>query len=355
MHRDAVLVGDLGQLTDRVDGPDLAIGQHHADDDGMGSDRLAERRGVHAAGGIDLQVSHLKAQVFERFAGSEDRWVLYDARDDVLPLVSPRQRDALDGQVVALGAATGEDDAPRSAAQRLSDLPACALNGVFRLAAAAVDARRVAVPVLEEWEHRVQHLGVQRGRGVVVQVHLSPRGLWFLRDRDHGLALILGRAASAVAGLSLHDVAEQSLVHRESRDRIVAVQISQIVDVTILPLLWAERAAASHIGVDGAFDDVVGDLRSVLDLSAWGRNPHPIPVLDAPRHCVTGAHGDARFRRLSVEAGHTVVLAAEVSEDTGARVEDQRVFLRQGWLGQWALTRLGVDGKPVVAMLFQDC
>ena len=56
VHRDAVLVGDRGELGDRLDGADLVVGPHHADQRDVvrvALERRAHASGVDPADGVD--------------------------------------------------------------------------------------------------------------------------------------------------------------------------------------------------------------------------------------------------------------------------------------------------------------
>ena len=116
MDRDLVGAGDGGQLGDRLHRADLVVGPHDADQRdraGVGRERRLEGRRVDPAGRVDRQPLDLGALVLgqpERRV--HDRVVLDGAGEDPGPARvggPPAPVEALDGEVVRLGAAAGEE------------------------------------------------------------------------------------------------------------------------------------------------------------------------------------------------------------------------------------------------------
>ena len=94
-----------------------------------------------------------------------------DHRAHRAALVPGRQRGADDREVVRLGAARGEDHLVRLGADGLRDLAPRLLDAGPGRPAEPVGARGVAEGLLGEVrEHRLQHLGADRGGGGVVEV-----------------------------------------------------------------------------------------------------------------------------------------------------------------------------------------
>ena len=92
--------------------------------------------------------------------------MLYRRGDDVIV----RLHQAKQRQVVAFGAAAGENDLRGTAVQQLGNLLTRVLDRGARLLSLLVDGRRVAEPLEEVRTHRLKHLGQKRRRGVVVEI-----------------------------------------------------------------------------------------------------------------------------------------------------------------------------------------
>ena len=90
--------------------------------------------------------------------------------DDVVAVGSPGERHALDRQVVALGAAAGEQDLARAAVEHLGDRVARLVQRSAGDAAMAVQARRVAPALAEIRQHRLEDTLVEGRCGGVIQV-----------------------------------------------------------------------------------------------------------------------------------------------------------------------------------------
>ena len=84
VHPDAVLVGDLSDLLDGLDGADLVVGHHDADEGGVGADSSLDilRADVALRGGLDI--GDLEAQTLESCHAVHDGVVLESAGDEVL-------------------------------------------------------------------------------------------------------------------------------------------------------------------------------------------------------------------------------------------------------------------------------
>ena len=83
VHPDAVLVGDLRDLLDGLDGADLVVGHHDADQRGIGADRSLDilRADVALGGGFDI--GDFKAHALQRSHAVHDGMVLEGAGDEV--------------------------------------------------------------------------------------------------------------------------------------------------------------------------------------------------------------------------------------------------------------------------------
>ena len=226
VHRDAVGVGDLDDLGDRLDRADLVVGPHHRDHGdagGIALDGRAEGVDVEPTQVVDVDQLDLGALVGEPVQRVEDGVVLdrgaQDARATrVLRATCPEQ--ALDGEVVRLRAARGEDDLARPAVQRAGDRLAGLLDHPSGVATGAVQGRRVADAtelrghrrccfgedrrgrrVVEIDGHRWSRLRGARGGPDAAQV--TPlRGLWdpVAHAADHGRPRLPHPAVRAGAG-----------------------------------------------------------------------------------------------------------------------------------------------------------
>jgi hypothetical protein len=169
----ATLARDRADLGDRLHGADLVVGEHHRDEDRLVGDGSADVFRVDHAVRVDRQVGDLVALLLEALAGVEHGLVLDLRRDDVVALVLVELCHALDGEVVRLGGARGEDDLLRvlGAEQRRQALTRDA-HGLFGdPAEGVVAARGVAELLREVRQHLLEHARVD-GRGRVV-VHVN--------------------------------------------------------------------------------------------------------------------------------------------------------------------------------------
>ena len=127
VERHPVLVGDGGELRDRLHGADLVVGPHDAgqgDVVGVLRQALAQVVDREVAAPVGLEPGHPGALLREELDRVEDRVVLDAAHDEpgaCRVRGEPRGIRALDGQVVGLGAPGREDDLGRSRAQRARD------------------------------------------------------------------------------------------------------------------------------------------------------------------------------------------------------------------------------------------
>ena len=83
---------------------------------------------------------------------------------------APGGGNALDSEIVRLGAARGEDDLVLGDLEEARDLLACRLHAIARVATEAVDAGRIAEVLAEVRQHRLEHLGVHRCGRVVIEI-----------------------------------------------------------------------------------------------------------------------------------------------------------------------------------------
>ncbi len=176
LHRVGVeqrqLVLALDQLADGgdvLDHADLVVGQHDRDQQRLVGDGGLELAEVDAPVGLDRQVGDLEALLLEALHRVEHRLVLGLHRDEVVaaPLVEPGR--ALDGEVVRLGRARGEDDLLGAGADQGGDVAARLLDGLLGAPAEHVGAAGgVAEVGGEVRQHGLEHTRIHRRGRVVV-------------------------------------------------------------------------------------------------------------------------------------------------------------------------------------------
>ncbi len=144
---------------------------HDADEDGLVVDGALEVFDVDEAVGLHGQIGDAVAGFFEALAGVEDGLVLGDLGDDVVAALTVHLGDALDGEVVGLGGAGGEDDLLRGRADELGDLLAGLFDGGFGFPSkGVVAAGGVAEDSGEVGHHGFEHARIERRGGVVIHV-----------------------------------------------------------------------------------------------------------------------------------------------------------------------------------------
>ena len=95
---------------------------------------------------LDGQVGDVVAVLFKALAGVQGGLVLGHLGDDVVALFAVHLRNALDGEVVALGGAAGEDDLLGGCADEFGDLLAGLFDALLGLPAELEWLRLAALP-----------------------------------------------------------------------------------------------------------------------------------------------------------------------------------------------------------------
>ena len=176
-----MLFADGANLRDGLDGANLVVGVHDGHQACLLGDGLLQLLGPDDAVLVDVQVGDGKALLLQGLAGVEHRVVLKGGGDDVvLALALHGAGSALNGPVVAFGAAAGEVDFPWLGPQAAGHRGPGLLQGALGLLAQSVKAGGVAVYFFIEGEHGLQHLGGNGGGGGVVRVNLPVHGMTFL-------------------------------------------------------------------------------------------------------------------------------------------------------------------------------
>ena len=157
----ASLARDRDQLADRLDGADLVVRVHDADQDRVGPERPAQVGGIDQPGAIDGEPRHFEAGLLERVRRTQHRIVLDRGRNHVPSLVGIPLRDPLEREVVALRSARCEDDFLGRHPVISGDLVARLVDCLARALTEPINTRGVAELVGEVRHHRLEHLGIE--------------------------------------------------------------------------------------------------------------------------------------------------------------------------------------------------
>ena len=165
------LPGDGGDLGDGLDGADLVIGGHDGDEDGVGADGRLYRLRVHTAQGIHRQVGDRKALgLFQVLQGVQDGVMLNGGGDDVPALAAPELGHGLEGPVVALRPAGGEEDLLGLCVQAPGDLCPRGIQIGLGLLAECIEAGGIPIGVPKIGHHGLQRPGRERGGSGVIGI-----------------------------------------------------------------------------------------------------------------------------------------------------------------------------------------
>src|SRR5262249_45134537 len=126
--------------------------------------------GIDAADPIDGNNGDCESLLLEEPARSDNCRMLHCACDDVVTLVLQCPGHALEGQVVSLTAATGEDNFAVLGAEQRSDLAARFHYRGPCPRTCPMPTRRIAEMAFQEWPHRGTDSRIDRRAGVVVEV-----------------------------------------------------------------------------------------------------------------------------------------------------------------------------------------
>ncbi len=170
MEENALLLGDLANLGDRVNRPDFIVGQHDRDQNRLVRNRFPDFVGGDLAVFSHRQIGHLDAAFLQGFAGVQDRPVFRRAGDDVVAFFLVHLHGALEREVVGFRGSAGEDDLLGVAVDELGDLLAGLFDRFLGLPSELmVAAGGVAEFFDEVGQHRIEDSGVHRCRGVIIQ------------------------------------------------------------------------------------------------------------------------------------------------------------------------------------------
>ncbi len=169
--------GDAPLAAERPDGgeglqhADLVVGGHHAHQQGVVAQGLAESVQVHQAIGLHRQHGELKAMAGQIAQGLQHRPVLRGQGEQVAPPLAAGLHQPLDRQVVGLGGSTGEDHLPRRHPQLPGQAAAGQIHRRCRLQPRAMGAAGgIGEQPAPVGRHRRHHRWITGGGGLVVQV-----------------------------------------------------------------------------------------------------------------------------------------------------------------------------------------
>jgi len=184
MENHTALAAQLADFRDRLQHANLIVGCH---------DRDQNRLVVHCPLQVveidqpilpQRQIGHAEAEFLQMLAGVKHRLMFGGRGDNVVALLAVHLGHALDGEVVALGSARGEDDLFRGRADQLGDSFARQLHRFFRHPSKRVIAAGGVAELLHEvGQHFFENPRIHgRGRMIVhVDRQLDAVGdrVWF--------------------------------------------------------------------------------------------------------------------------------------------------------------------------------
>ncbi len=168
------LGGDLADLVHRLQHSGLIVGQDDADELGVRTQCAAHVVRIDQRLAVDRQIRQLATECFKSLAGVQ-HCTVFDSRGNH---VIARLRQSKQRQVVAFGAAAGEDHFGGATVQQLGNLLAGMLDRRPRLLALPVDGRGIPKLLEVVRTHRLEHLGQKRAAGVVVEIDLTHHELY---------------------------------------------------------------------------------------------------------------------------------------------------------------------------------
>jgi hypothetical protein len=265
----------------------FVVGEHDGDQNRLVGNGRLQLFNVDQTVCFHWQVGDLAAGLFQALAGVQNRFVFSDLRDDVVAALAIHLGDALDGEIVRLGRAGGEDDLLGGRTDELGHLLACRFHALLGLPAeAVVAAGRVAELAGEEGDHCLEHARVHCRGGVVVhvdrQLYAFGRLAGFAGVRGY-YSVAFGRIKRGVqtdfssgthgySSLSVENLCRRILrraLHLDRNQcrvvrfqRIVRVAVDQVADADALQQLRNRIVHPRHRFFDGAAVGQVAGLGS---------------------------------------------------------------------------------------------
>ncbi len=171
VQQDALGLGDLADLGNRLDDADFVVGVHDADQNRLVGDGRLQLLQIHQTVGLHREIGDAHAVLFKPLAGVEDGLVLGGRGNDVVALFGIHFGHALQRQIVRFGGAAGEHDLFASGADQTRDLLARLLDRFLGFPTKAVIAAGGIAERLKEIRlHGVEYARIHRGGRVIIHV-----------------------------------------------------------------------------------------------------------------------------------------------------------------------------------------
>ena len=170
VDRDTPRAARARDLGHRLDGADLVIGEHDADEARVGPEGRDQGRRIDDAVLGHRHVCHLDAPVLLEGAGGAQHRAVLDRRRDEMPSSRHGQRHALQRQVVALGPPAREDDLVLAATQDPGHLGPRPLERVAGAPAEGIQIRGIAELPAQVGLRGLEDTRMHRSRRRVVEV-----------------------------------------------------------------------------------------------------------------------------------------------------------------------------------------
>ena len=162
---------DGRQLGDGLDGADLVVGEHDADQRGVRPEGGLQLGGADKAVLVHVQESDLEALGLQGAQGVQDGVMLeFGGNKMLFALARPGPRRAAQGLVVGLAAAGGEDQLARLGVQAAGDLGAGLAEGFFGLLAEGIQAGGVAPGRFHGGHHGPAGCLADAGGGCIIRI-----------------------------------------------------------------------------------------------------------------------------------------------------------------------------------------
>ena len=164
MEKNPLLPCDSPDFRDGLQGPHFVVAVHHRDENRLGGDRLLDLLRVNTAVLVNGKLRDLKTHLLQRPDRMHDGEVLYRRDENVSTPFLVGEGNPLEGEVVCLGPAGGEDDLVRvPGVNQPRRLPTRLLDRLLTSLPEGVHARWITKILFQEGEHGLHDLGQKRG------------------------------------------------------------------------------------------------------------------------------------------------------------------------------------------------